>query len=68
MNSQVQKIETYSQWGARVQDNLFKGQTRNFTTQNQSAPFKVTGNAGKMHENFFDIDFAKGSSNAGINT
>ena len=45
------------QWGSRVQENLFKGQARNYTTSNASAPFKVTGNTGTVHENFMDAGF-----------
>ena len=50
-------MNNYSQWGSRVQENLFKGQARNYTTSNASAPFKVTGNTGAVHENFMDAGF-----------
>ena len=51
-------MNNYSQWGSRVQENLFKGQARNYTTSNASAPFKVTGNTRAVHENFMDAGFA----------
>ena len=51
-------MNNYSQWGSRVQENLFKGQARNYTTSNASAPFKVTGNAGAINQNFIDAGFA----------
>ena len=51
-------MNNYSQWGSRVQEKLFKGQARTYTTSNASAPFKVTGNAGAINQNFIDAGFA----------
>jgi hypothetical protein len=51
-------MNNYSYYGSRVHDNLFKGQARTYTTSNASAPFKVTGNAGAINQNFIDAGFA----------
>ena len=59
----VQILNNYSQWGARVQDNLMKG-ARTYTTSTTQAPFKVSGNMGAVHENFMDAGFAGGAKKA----
>lgn len=52
-------MNNYSQWGARIQDNLFKGgQARTMMTSATNAPFKVSGNMGAVRENFMDAGFA----------